>query len=221
MDISVYGGDGGSIGLMTKSTENVAATGKVQATGGTGGTASAFGLDNREANSKLVAAADIKITAVGGKGGGSNYDGISKSDFTEAERGVIANEIATGTGGTAMAAGIQNTAGSLQATVQKLQISATGGMGNDYGSVYGSQGITGGTGGAAAAYGINILDGTASEVTAAEIAVHRLQAARVDMVLVQIIFIQLLMALAVQEERAVLDLQVRPMVSAMSAAQQL
>ena len=66
MDISVYGGDGGSIGLMTKSTENVAATGKVQATGGTGGTASAFGLDNREANSKLVAAADIKITAVGG-----------------------------------------------------------------------------------------------------------------------------------------------------------
>ena len=172
MDISVYGGDGGSIGLMTKSTENVAATGKVQATGGTGGTASAFGLDNREANSKLVAAADIKITAVGGKGGGSNYDGISKSDFTEAERGVIANEIATGTGGTAMAAGIQNTAGSLQATVQKLQISATGGMGNDYGSVYGSQGITGGTGGAAAAYGINILDGTASEVTAAEIAVQ-------------------------------------------------
>ena len=171
MDISVYGGDGGSIGLMTKSTENVAATGKVQATGGTGGTASAFGLDNREANSKLVAAADIKITAVGGKGGGSNYDGISKSDFTEAERGVIANEIATGTGGTAMAAGIQNTAGSLQATVQKLQISATGGMGNNYGSVYGSQGITGGTGGAAA-YGINILDGTASEVTAAEIAVQ-------------------------------------------------
>ena len=172
MDISVYGGDGGSIGLMTKSTENVAATGKVQAIGGTGGTASAFGLDNREANSKLVAAADIKITAVGGKGGGSNYDGISKSDFTEAERGVIANEIATGTGGTAMAAGIQNTAGSLQATVQKLQISATGGMGNNYGSVYGSQGITGGTGGAAAAYGINILDGTASEVTAAEIAVQ-------------------------------------------------
>ncbi|WP_418803931.1 autotransporter outer membrane beta-barrel domain-containing protein, partial [Phascolarctobacterium faecium] len=172
MDISAYGGDGGSIGLMTKSTENVAATGKVQATGGTGGTASAFGLDNREANSKLVAAADIKITAVGGKGGGSNYDGISKSDFTEAERGVIANEIATGTGGTAMAAGIQNTAGSLQATVQKLQISATGGMGNNYGSVYGSQGITGGTGGAAAAYGINILGGTASEVTAAEIAVQ-------------------------------------------------
>ncbi|WP_419077374.1 autotransporter outer membrane beta-barrel domain-containing protein, partial [Phascolarctobacterium faecium] len=172
MDISAYGGDGGSIGLMTKSTENVAATGKVQATGGTGGTASAFGLDNREANSKLVAAADIKITAVGGKGGGSNYDGISKSDFTEAERGVIANEIATGTGGTAMAAGIQNTAGSLQATVQKLQISATGGMGNNYGSVYGSQGITGGTGGAAAAYGINILGGTASEVTAAEIVVQ-------------------------------------------------
>ena len=172
MDISAYGGDGGSIGLMTKSTENVAATGKVQATGGTGGTASAFGLDNREANSKLVATADIKITAVGGKGGRSNYDGVSVSDFTDAERGVIANEIATGTGGTAMAAGIQNTAGSLQATVQKLQISATGGMGNDYSSVYGSQGITGGTGGAAAAYGINILGGTASEVTAAEIAVQ-------------------------------------------------
>ena len=221
MDISVYGGDGGSIGLMTKSTENVAATGKVQAIGGTGGTASAFGLDNREANSKLVAAADIKITAVGGKGGGSNYDGISKSDFTEAERGVIANEIATGTGGTAMAAGIQNTAGSLQATVQKLQISATGGMGNNYGSVYGSQGITGGTGGAAAAYGINILDGTASEVTAAEIAVqatggkggYGISANYFDTVVDG--------AGCTGGKGGTGYLQVRPMASAMSAAQQL
>ena len=172
MEIQAKGGFGGNIGFITKGTETLTTTGMIQANGGTGGQAVAFGLDNRNADSKLIATADIKITAIGGIGGRSNYDGVSASDFTEAERGLIANGTAAGAGGTAMAAGIQNAAGSLQATVQKLEITATGGLGNERFSVYGSQGITGGAGGAAAAYGINILGGSAAEVTAAEIAVQ-------------------------------------------------
>ena len=173
MEIQANGGTGGVIGSLLKGTETLTAAGKVQANSGTGGQAAAFGMDNRNADSKLIATADIKITAIGGTGGSSNYyDAVSANGITEAERAVIASETVAGAGGTAMAAGIQNAAGSLQATVQKLEITATGGSGNPTFSVYGSLGITGGAGGAAAAYGINILGGSAAEVTAAEIAVQ-------------------------------------------------
>ena len=173
MDISTYGGYGGSAGGFATSNERITASGKVGSVGGTGGTASAFGLDNRGADTMLDVNNDIKLTAVGGIGGtSSSSNGSAANAFDKTELDIIAHETAAGAGGIAMAAGVQNAAGSLQATVQKLEIKTTGGIGGAGSSIYSSLGITGGAGGAAAAYGINILGGTASEVTAAEIVVQ-------------------------------------------------
>ena len=173
MDISTYGGYGGSAGGFATSNERITASGKVGSVGGTGGTASAFGLDNRGADTMLDVNNDIKLTAVGGIGGTSSSSNWSAANvFDDTELDIIAHETAAGAGGIAMAAGVQNAAGSLQATVQKLEIKTTGGIGGAGSSIYSSLGITGGAGGAAAAYGINILGGTVSEVTAAEIVVQ-------------------------------------------------
>ena len=173
MDISTYGGYGGSAGGFDTSNEKITASGKVGSVGGTGGTASAFGLDNRGADTMLDVNNDIKLTAVGGIGGTSSSSNWSAANvFDDTELDIIAHETAAGAGGIAMAAGVQNAAGSLQATVQKLEIKTTGGIGGAGSSIYSSLGITGGAGGAAAAYGINILGGTVSEVTAAEIVVQ-------------------------------------------------
>ena len=173
IELQATGGYGGSAGGFATSNEKITASGKVGSVGGTGGTASAFGLDNRGADTMLDVKNDIKLTAVGGIGGASSSsNGSYANDFDKTELDIIAHETAAGTGGIAMAAGVQNAAGSLQATVQKLEIKATGGIGGAGSSIYSSLGITGGAGGAAAAYGINILGGTASEVTAAEIVVQ-------------------------------------------------
>ena len=173
IELQATGGYGGSAGGFATSNERITASGKVGSVGGTGGTAFAFGLDNRGADTMLDVKNDIKLTAVGGIGGASSSsNGSHATDFTETELDVIAHETAAGAGGIAMAAGVQNAAGSLQATVKKLEIKTTGGIGGAGSSIYSSLGITGGAGGAAAAYGINILGGTASEVTAAEIVVQ-------------------------------------------------
>lgn len=143
IELQATGGYGGSAGGFATSNEKITASGKVGSVGGTGGTASAFGLDNRGADTMLDVKNDIKLTAVGGIGGASSSsNGSYANDFDKTELDIIAHETAAGTGGIAMAAGVQNAAGSLQATVQKLEIKATGGIGGAGSSIYSSLGIT-------------------------------------------------------------------------------
>ena len=130
IELQATGGYGGSAGGFDTSNEKITASGKVGSVGGTGGTASAFGLDNREADTTLDVKNDIKLTAVGGIGGTSSSSNWSAANvFDKTELDIIAHETAAGAGGIAMAAGVQNAAGSLQATVQKLEIKTTGGIG--------------------------------------------------------------------------------------------
>ena len=88
-----------------------------------------------------------------------------------ASMNVMKAECISGVGGVATAAGLRNTAGTLTADVQKLEITAVGGNGATGGSTYSYAGLDGGLGGAAVAYGINVASGLVESITATEIAV--------------------------------------------------
>ena len=83
----------------------------------------------------------------------------------------MVTERVSGAGGEAMAVGLQNTDGSLTANVKKLSVTATGGRSGTgcKGSIMGAGDSN--FGGAAAAYGINVLGGLAESLTASEIEV--------------------------------------------------
>ena len=171
MDINVKAADGGNIGALEINDINkITATGTVQAAAGKGGTALAVGVDNRGGSSNITATGDIKIAATGGTGGAGAKGKLT--NITESASAILAAERASGAGGAATAVGLQNTAGSLTADVQKLEITATGGFGAAGMSSYGAVNGVGAKGGAAAAYGINVLGGLAENLTAAEITVH-------------------------------------------------
>ena len=147
-----------------------AAANGVSGSGGKGGTALAVGVDNRGGSSNVTATGDIKIAATGGTGGAGAKGKLT--NITESASAILAAERASGAGGAATAVGLQNTAGSLTADVQKLEITATGGFGAAGMSSYGAINGVGAKGGAAAAYGINVLGGLAENLTAAEITVQ-------------------------------------------------
>ncbi len=176
IDIKAAAGSGGKIGLIEiTDASNITATGTVQAAGGKGGTVLAVGVDNRGGSSKVTApgtpgTGDIKIAATGGTGGTAVMGEIA--NVTGDASAILAAERASGAGGEATAVGLQNTAGSLTAAVQKLEITATGGKGGAGLSTYGAVNGVGAKGGAAAAYGINVLGGLAENLTAAEITVQ-------------------------------------------------
>ena len=171
MDINVKAAAGGNIGALEINDINkITATGTVQAAAGKGGTALAVGVDNRGGSSNVTATGDIKIAATGGTGGAGAKGKLT--NITESASAILAAERASGAGGAATAVGLQNTAGSLTADVQKLEITATGGFGAAGMSSYGAVNGVGAKGGAAAAYGINVLGGLAENLTAAEITVQ-------------------------------------------------
>ena len=172
MDLTAIGGDGGGLGNfrgangLDSHPATVTATGR-QAHNGTGGAGVAVGIDNRGGNSN-VTVKDIKITAIGGKSGDSNY---VPAKLSEAAAAILAAERVSGEGGEATAIGLQNTDGSLTADVQKLEITATGGVFREAERVTGTLGLDGGLGGAAAAYGVNITGGVSKSIAVAEIEV--------------------------------------------------
>ena len=126
MDINVKAAAGGNIGALEINDINkITATGTVQAAAGKGGTALAVGVDNRGGSSNVTATGDIKIAATGGTGGAGAKGKLT--NITESASAILAAERASGAGGAATAVGLQNTAGSLTADVQKLEITATGG----------------------------------------------------------------------------------------------
>ena len=157
MDIDIKSGNGGSAGSIELTGSNLlTATGTVQATGGKGGEALAVGVDNRSGSSEVTVTGVIKLAATGGNGGGcGTVSGYAYVTDTEAQ--ILANEKEGGEGGAATAVGLQNVDGSLTADVAKLEIKAAGGIGS---------------GGAAAAYGINVIGGLAESLTVAEITVE-------------------------------------------------
>ena len=175
LELNATGGSGGDIGRLENygsqlSPATVAATG-IQKSSGTGGTAFAAGVDNRGGSSDVTATGLIKVEAHGGSSGelSGMYYG---THLDNAGMDVIKAEYIIGAGGMAMAAGLQNTAGTLTADVQKLEITAAGGKGILGASTYAYAGMDGGFGGAAAAYGINVAGGLAESITATEIAVN-------------------------------------------------
>ena len=133
------------------------------AEGGDGGYAVACGI---EVNGGGIAHLDLQDI--------NTQDNMSSTYFSGGAggAGAAAANGASGAGGTATAVGLQNTAGSLTADVQKLEITATGGFGAAGMSSYGAINGVGAKGGAAAAYGINVLGGLAENLTAAEITVQ-------------------------------------------------
>ena len=172
MDIDIKSGAGSSAGSIELTGSNLlTATGTVQATGGKGGEALAVGVDNRSGSSEVTVTGAIKLAATGGNGGGcGTVSGYAYVTDTEAQ--ILANEKAGGEGGVATAVGLQNVDGSLTADVAKLEIQATGGIGSGGASTYGSINGIGANGGAAAAYGINVIGGLAESLTVAEITVE-------------------------------------------------
>ena len=172
MDIDIKSGNGGSAGSIELTGSNLlTATGTVQATGGKGGEALAVGVDNRSGSSEVTVTGVIKLAATGGNGGGcGTVSGYAYVTDTEAQ--ILANEKEGGEGGAATAVGLQNVDGSLTADVAKLEIKATGGIGSGGASTYGSINGIGANGGAAAAYGINVIGGLAESLTVAEITVE-------------------------------------------------
>ena len=172
MDIDIKSGNGGSAGNIELTGSNLlTATGTVQATGGKGGEALAVGVDNRSGSSEVTVTGVIKLAATGGNGGGcGTVSGYAYVTDTEAQ--ILANEKEGGEGGAATAVGLQNVDGSLTADVAKLEIKATGGIGSGGASTYGSINGIGANGGAAAAYGINVIGGLAESLTVAEITVE-------------------------------------------------
>lgn len=171
IDIKAAAGSGGKIGLIEiTDASKITATGTVQAAGGKGGAVQAVGVDNRGGSSNVTATGDIKIVATGGTGGTAVIGEIA--NVTGDASAILAAERASGAGGEATAVGLQNTVGSLTAAVQKLEITATGGKGGAGMSSYGAVNGVGAKGGAAAAYGINVLGGLAENLTAVEITVQ-------------------------------------------------
>ena len=173
MDIKASGGNGGSLGLLTVTdASKVTAAGSVQASAGKGGEALVVGVDNRGGSSKVTVSGDIKLEATGGSGGSGNINADSAGKVTDEAAQILVTERVSGAGGEAMAVGLQNTDGSLTADVQKLEITATGGFGGEGISTYGNINGASAVGGAAAAYGINVLGGLAERLTMAEITVE-------------------------------------------------
>ena len=174
--ITIYtkGGDGGALqDVKITDLSSINAAGKIQAAAGKGGEALAVGVDNRGGNSNITVNEDISVQARGGNGGsGANVtfgDNITAIDSSVDQ--ILRSEMACGAGGEAIAVGLQNTDGSLTANVKKLSVTATGGRSGTgcKGSIMGAGDSN--FGGAAAAYGINVLGGLAESLTASEIEV--------------------------------------------------
>ncbi|WP_455656131.1 autotransporter outer membrane beta-barrel domain-containing protein [Phascolarctobacterium sp.] len=172
--IDTKGGDGGALqDVKITDLNSIKAAGKIQAAAGKGGEALAVGVDNRGGNSSITVNEDISVQARGGNGGSGAKvtfgDNITAIDSRVEQ--ILRSEMACGAGGEAIAVGLQNTDGSLTANVKKLSVKATGGRsgtgGN--GSIMGAGDSN--FGGAAAAYGINVLGGLAESLTASEIEV--------------------------------------------------
>ena len=174
IDIEIKGVTGGALqDVKITDLNSIKAAGEIQAAAGKGGEALAVGVDNRGGNSNITVNGNINIKASGGAGGnGANVtfgDNITAIDSRVEQ--ILRTEMACGAGGEAIAVGLQNTDGSLTANVKKLSVQATGGRsgvgGN--GSIMGAGDSN--FGGAAAAYGINVLGGLAESLTASEIEV--------------------------------------------------
>ena len=173
MDIKAAGGTGGDLGTLTVTdASKVTAAGVVQASAGKGGEALVVGVDNRGGSSKVTVTGSIKLAATGGQGGSGNINADSAGKVTDEAAQILVTERVSGAGGEAIAVGLQNTDGSLTADVQKLEITATGGLGGGGISTYGNINGASAVGGAAAAYGINVLGGLAERLTVAEITVE-------------------------------------------------
>ncbi|WP_455656328.1 autotransporter outer membrane beta-barrel domain-containing protein [Phascolarctobacterium sp.] len=173
MDIVAAGGKGGDLGTLTVTdASKVTAAGAVQASAGKGGEALVVGVDNRGGSSKVTVTGDIKLAASGGQGGGGATNGNSGGKVTDEAAQILVTERISGAGGEAIAVGLQNMDGSLTADVQKLEITATGGLGGEGISTYGNINGASAVGGAATAYGINVLGGLAERLTVAEITVE-------------------------------------------------
>ena len=172
MDIKATGGKGSYLGTLTVTdASKVTAAGVVQASAGKGGEALVVGVDNRGGSSKVTVTGSIKLAATGGQGGSGNINADSAGKVTDEAAQILVTERVSGAGGEAIAVGLQNTDGSLTADVQKLEITATGGFGGSGISTYGNINGASAVGGAAAAYGINVLGGLAERLTVAEITV--------------------------------------------------
>ena len=173
MDIVAAGGKGGDLGTLTVTdASKVTAAGVVQASAGKGGEALVVGVDNRGGSSKVTVTGSIKLAATGGQGGSGNINADSAGKVTDEAAQILVTERVSGAGGEAIAVGLQNTDGSLAADVQKLEITATGGLGGGGISTYGTVNGASAVGGAAAAYGINVLGVLAERLTVAEITVE-------------------------------------------------
>jgi len=173
MDIKTDGGNGGDLGKLTVTdASKVTAAGAVQASAGKGGEALVVGVDNRGGTSEVNVTGDIKLTATGGKGGSGVINSDSAGEVTDEVAQILVTERVSGAGGEALAVGLQNADGSLRADVQKLEITATGGVGGGGISTYGNINGASAFGGAAVAYGINVLGGLAEHLTVAEITVE-------------------------------------------------
>ena len=175
MDITAEGGRGGNLySVEITDAHLITETGKVQAAAGKGGEVLTVGVDNRSGSSNVTVTSNIKLTAVGGIGGKvSQYDVYNSTldkDKDKVAR-ILATERVSGEGGAATAVGLQNVDGSLTAKVAKLEIQAIGGKGGEGGSTYNTINGFSAEGGAAAAYGINVLGGLAKSLTVDEITV--------------------------------------------------
>ena len=158
MDIIAKGGDGGNIGSITVGTkENISLADADVSRGGSGGTATATAINNSGASGKIMATAELKATATGGKA-----SEIQAFHFLTDTADVINEKLVVGKGGLAIAAGVAIAAGSLEIDAQGVDIiaNATGGGGGKGASVYTAFAGAGGIGGAAAAYGIDAAGGT-------------------------------------------------------------
>lgn len=164
---------GGGLGSLNITDANaIKATGQVQAAAGKGSSMLAVGVDNRGGNSKVKVTGGIKVETSAGQGGNAFYLGGTPAWMTDELGAILAAETAGGDGGTAISAGLRNTSGSLTAEVAgDLEIKAIGGAGGSGMSTYSAVNGAGAAGGAAAAYGINVLDGQAV-LTVADITVE-------------------------------------------------
>ena len=172
MNIEAVGGNGGDLyGVKITDGSLITAAGKVQAAAGKGGEVLAVGVDNRSGSSDVKVTGNIKLTSTGGKGG-DIYQSAFENPTPDSVAPILATERVSGEGGAATAVGLQNVDGSLTAEVAKLEIQAIGGKGGAGGSTYNTINGFSAEGGAAAAYGINVLGGLAESLTVAEITVE-------------------------------------------------
>ena len=172
MDIAALGGEGGDLyGVKITDASLITATGKVQAAAGKGGEVLTVGVDNRSGSSNVTVTGNIKLTATGGDGGAVHQSGF-ENPTPDSVAPILATERVSGEGGAATAVGLQNVDGILTADVAKLEIQAIGGKGGAGGSTYNTINGFSAEGGAAAAYGINVLGGLAESLTVAEITVE-------------------------------------------------